>query len=56
MIKKYFPRGQGAGFSPKPNIREARWLKQLKVAINRGKLAIQSRDFKICEVMYTRFA
>jgi hypothetical protein len=29
-----FQCGQGAGFSTKPNIHEARWLKQLKVAIS----------------------
>jgi hypothetical protein len=36
IIRIFFPRGQGAGFPPKPNIHEIRWLKQLKVAILTG--------------------
>jgi hypothetical protein len=36
IIRNFFPRGQGAGFPPKPNIHKERWLKQLKVAISTG--------------------
>jgi hypothetical protein len=56
IIRKFFPRGQWAGFRPKPNIHEARWLKQLKVAIStRASMPTKVKSIKFVKQILSTY-